>query len=63
MEAAILAWVASHLGLSMALVGAICGFLASLLDLVFALKPEWESNGVLHAVYLWLKKEAPKKDA
>jgi len=33
----------------------IVGFLVALFDLVFALKPQWASNGVLHWVLVQLK--------
>lgn len=32
------------------------GFVASLLDLVFALVPSWAANGWLHWIYLQAKK-------
>jgi len=32
------------------------GFVSAALDLVFALVPSWESNGVLHWIYLQVKK-------
>lgn len=44
----VLAWLLAHQAL---LAGAIVG----VLDLLFALQPNWQANGVLHAVYLWLK--------
>lgn len=42
-------WIVSH----QLIVG---GAVSAILDLVFALAPTWESNGVLHWVYLQAKK-------
>ena len=45
----IIAWIAAH---EVLLAGAVVG----ILDLVFALVPSWQSNGLLHWVYVMLKK-------
>lgn len=34
----------------------LAGAVVAVLDLVFALVPSLEGNGVLHALYLWVKK-------
>lgn len=47
---AVISWVIAHQFL-------VAGFVASLLDLVFALSPSWESNGVLHWIYLQVQKK------
>lgn len=41
---------------------AITALVASGLDFVFAIKPEWKSNGLLHFLYLQVTKktDAPK---
>lgn len=31
----------------------------ALLDFIFALVPSWESNGIVHFIYLWLKGRLP----
>lgn len=50
---AIIAWVIAHqVVLAVAAVG--------LLDLVFALVPSWQSNGILHFIYLQIKNLIPK---
>lgn len=49
--ASLVSWVVAHKALEIALAVAA-------LDLVFALKPSWESNGLLHWVYLQLKPSA-----
>lgn len=36
--------------------GVLAGLGVAVLDLVFALNPNVAGNGVLHQVYLWLKK-------
>ena len=51
----VLAWLLAHQAL---LAGAIVG----VLDLIFALVPGLEGNGLLHQLYLWLKSLVPKKD-
>ena len=48
----IIAWVMAHQFI-------LAGFVAAALDLVFALVPSWESNGVLHWIYLQVKKLFP----
>lgn len=45
-------WLISHQGI-------LAGVVVSILDLVFALRPDWESSGVLHWIYLQLKKLLP----
>lgn len=35
--------------------GLIVAVLVAVLDLLFAVSPSTESNGLLHSVYLWLK--------
>lgn len=52
MEAAI-AWVLAHQGILGALV-------VGLLDLIFAVIPSWQSNGILHWVLVMAKKIAGK---
>lgn len=48
----VVAWLSAHSAL-------VAGAVVGLLDLVFALAPSWESNGVLHWVYLQAKKLLP----
>jgi hypothetical protein len=31
------------------------GFIIAILDFIFALKPDWESNGILHSIYIFIK--------
>lgn len=42
-------WALGHLGV-------LSGLGVAILDLVFALSPNIDANGILHAVYLQLKK-------
>lgn len=50
------AWIVAHQGV-------VVGFAVGLLDLIIALMPQVESNGVFHTVYLWVKGLAKKPDA
>lgn len=50
----IIAWLMSHAAI-------VAGAIVAVLDLIFALVPSWESNGILHAIYLWLKGFLPGK--
>lgn len=45
---AIIAFIVSHSAI-------VAGLVVALLDLVIALIPSIESNGVFHAIYLYLK--------
>lgn len=36
-------------------------FIVALLDLAFALAPKLEANGILHQIYLWVKKLSEAK--
>lgn len=49
------AWILEH---QVVVVGAV----VAMLDLVFALVPRLSGNGILHQLYVWLKKLIPKKD-
>lgn len=44
----IIAWIMAHI-VVMAALAVAC------MDLLFALVPTWEANGILHFIYLWLK--------
>lgn len=48
-----MAWILSH-GVVLAGLG------VAVLDLVFALNPSLEANGILHQIYLWLLSLKPK---
>lgn len=52
----IIDWVMSH---QIVIVSAVI----AVADLVFALVPSWQSNGLLHWVYMMLKKLIPSKPA
>lgn len=52
----IVQWVLEHQALVASLVVAV-------LDFGFALKPDWESNGVVHWLYVQLKALIPPKKA
>lgn len=52
----IVQWVLEHSGL-------VAGLVVALLDFGFAVKPDWQSNGVLHWVYVQLKALVPPKKA
>jgi len=55
--AEVIAWVQANLAL-------VVGLLVALIDLVFALVPTWQSNGILDWVYKFLKGlVAPKPPA
>lgn len=41
-------WIVAHQAI-------VSGAAVALLDLVFALVPSLEGNGVLHSLYLWIK--------
>lgn len=41
-------WIVAHQGV-------VAGFVVGALDLIFALVPSLEANGILHQVYLWVK--------
>jgi len=49
-------WIVAHPFL-------VGGAVSAALDLVFALVPKWESNGVLHFVYVVAKKYSGPKPA
>lgn len=38
----------------------LASFVVAVLDLAFALKPDWESSGILHWIWLQVKKIAGK---
>ncbi len=46
--ASVISWILAHQGL-------VAGVLVSILDLVFALVPSWESNGLLHWFFLQIQ--------
>lgn len=46
--AALVTWIMAHSAL-------VAGAVVGLLDLLFALIPSWEANGVLHWLYLQAK--------
>lgn len=50
---AIISWVMGHEAI-------VAGFVVASADLVIALVPSVESNGVFHMVYLWVKGFAGK---
>lgn len=45
-------WIIAHAAL-------VTGLVVALLDFAFAISPGLEANGILHAIYGWLK-PAPK---
>ncbi len=45
----VIQWVMSHQAV-------VAGLIVGLLDLVFALKPNWAANGIVHWIYLQAKK-------
>lgn len=47
--ASIIAFIQAHLVI-------VVGLIVAIMDFVFALIPSIESNGIVHMIYLWLKK-------
>lgn len=54
------AWLITVLKFSGEHQAVLAAFAVALLDLLFAIKPDWKSNGVLHALYV---KFGPKPPA
>ncbi len=44
----ILQWIVAHQGV-------VAGLGVGIFDFVFAVSPKLESNGIIHAFYLWVK--------